>query len=164
MSSLWVLAFAQIEFAWKAVKKYKTSQNSHLSSHNVFNTSNFRAIFLWLFTFPGHCQMARLQKMIKWVLPIQIRFRQMLWVVWAKGYTWEKTIFTFLVRPVVTLQLLVWMSTKIFKSQYFDFYSFDLETEANSGNLSIERIHGEKPIFIFLVFHLWKCLWLFNFP
>ena len=30
--------------------------------------------------------------------------------------------------------------------------------------LLTERIHCEKPIFRFWVFHLWKSLWLLNFP
>ena len=64
----------------------------------------------------------------------------------------KKPIFIFLVQLVVTLQLLVWLSTKIFKSQYFGFCSSDLETENSSKKLSIKRIHGEKPIFIFWVF------------
>ena len=54
MTSLWVLETAQLRCAWKVVIKYKTSQNSQVSFRNVSNTSNFRAIFLWLFTFPGH--------------------------------------------------------------------------------------------------------------
>jgi hypothetical protein len=53
-SSLWVLKSSQLWFAWKVVKKYNTSKNSHWISRNVFNTSNFLAIFLWLFTLPGH--------------------------------------------------------------------------------------------------------------
>ena len=35
-------------------KQVKKSQNSHVISWKVFNTSNFLSIFLWLFTYPGH--------------------------------------------------------------------------------------------------------------
>ena len=52
----------------------------------------------------------------------------------------------------------------IFKFEYLSFCSFDWKTEDSSGNLEIERRHGEKPIFIFWVINLRKSLWLFNFP
>ena len=61
----------------------------------------------------------------------------------------KKTILIFLVWPVVTLQLLVLLSSKIFKSQYFGFFSSDLKNEDSFENISIERIHGEKPILRF---------------
>jgi hypothetical protein len=67
----------------------------------------------------------------------------------TKGRHDQKPIFIFLVRPIVTLQLPVWLLTKIFKSQYLGFYSSDLKTEYSAENLATERIHGEKPIFIF---------------
>ena len=39
--------------------------------------------------------MADLRKLIKWVLLIQIQFRRLLWVIWAKGKAWEKNSFWF---------------------------------------------------------------------
>jgi hypothetical protein len=44
----------------------------------------------------------------------------------------------------------------ISKMEYLDFYSSDCKTEDSSRKLWTERRHGQKPIFIFLVFHLWK--------
>ena len=107
--------------------------------------------------------MADLWKMIKWVLLIRFQLHQMFWVLRSKEKTWAKPILIFLVRPVVALQFPVWLSPEIFKSHYLGFYSSDFKTEDSSENLSIKRIHGEKPILIFWVFHLRKSLWLFNF-
>ena len=52
----------------------------------------------------------------------------------------------------------------IFKFKYLGFYSSDWKTKDSSGKIEIERRHGEKPIFIFWVFHLQKSLWLFTSP
>ena len=91
----------------------------------VSNTSKFRAIFLWLFTFPGHWRMTKLRKLIKWVLLIQTRFRQMFWVLWAKGNTWEKTHFEILGLTNCDTETLIWFSTKINTLHYLDFCSSD---------------------------------------
>ena len=52
----------------------------------------------------------------------------------------------------------------ILKMEYLDFYSSDCKTEDISGKLGIGRRHGQKNIFIFWFFHLWKSLWLFTSP
>ena len=52
---------------------------------------------------------------------------------------------------------------KIFKSKYLGFCSSDWKTKDSSRKQMTERVHGENPILIFWVFHLWKSLWLFNF-
>lgn len=52
----------------------------------------------------------------------------------------------------------------IFKIEYLGFYSSDWKTEDSSGKLEIGRRHGQKPIFIYLFFHLHKSLWLFTSP
>ena len=70
----------------------------------------------------------------------------------------KKPIFIFYIRPVVTLQLPVCLSTKIFKLHYLGFFSSDFKAKDSSRNLLIEIIYGEKPIFIFLEFHLHKSL------
>ena len=80
-----------------------------------------------------------------------------------REYMSQKLILIFLVWPVVTLQLSVWLSTKIIKSHYLGFCSSNFKTKDSYGNLSLDRIHGQKPIMIFWVFHLHKSLWLFNF-
>ena len=105
--------------------------------------------------------MADHQKFIKWVQSNSISC----YVFYeTKGRHKEKPILIFFVWPIVTLQLPVWMLTKTFKSQYLGFYSSDLKAEDSVRNISPKRIHGEKPIFIFWVFHLQKSLWIFNFP
>ena len=76
-----------------------------------------------------------------------------------KGRHEKRPILRFLVRPVVILQLPIWLSTKIFKSHYLGFCSSYFKTEDSL----IEIIHGQKPILRFWVFHLQKFLWLFNF-
>ena len=45
------------------------------------------------FHLPSSRQLVDLRKFIKWVILIQIWFRQMIWVLYAKGKTWEKTHF-----------------------------------------------------------------------
>ena len=67
--------------------------NSYPSFQKNFITCNFQAIFLWLFTFPHHWQLVDLRKLIKWVLLIQIRLRQLLWVLRAKRKRWAKIYF-----------------------------------------------------------------------
>ena len=57
-----------------------------------------------------------------------------------------------MVQPVVTLQLLVWLLTKIFKSHYLSFSWSNFKTKDSSRNLLIKRIIGEKPIFYFECF------------
>ena len=52
----------------------------------------------------------------------------------------------------------------ISKLKYLDFYSSDCKTEDSYRKLRIGRRHGQKPIFRFLFFHLWKSLWLFTSP
>jgi hypothetical protein len=54
--------------------------------------------------------------------------------------------------------------SNISKLEYLDFYSFDCKIEDSSRKIGIWRRHGQKPIFIFLVFHLRKSLWLFTSP
>ena len=53
---------------------------------------------------------------------------------------------------------------EIFKFKYLGLCSSDWKTKDSSGNPKIDRRHGEKTIFIFWVFHLWKSLWLFTSP
>ena len=44
-------------------------------------------------------------------------------------------------------ETLIWLLTKINKLKYLGLCSSDLKSEDRSRNLSIKRIHGEKPIF-----------------
>jgi hypothetical protein len=93
LSSLWVYALAQLKITWGSGFKYKTYQNAQTRFQKVFITCNFQAIFLWHFTLPNHWEMADLRKLIKWLLPIQIQFCQLLWVLWDKNNALEKTHF-----------------------------------------------------------------------
>ena len=90
--------------------------------------------------------MADLRKLIKCVLLIWIKFHHMFWVLWVKGKTWEKTHFDIFGSPIVTLQLPVWLSTKIFKSHYLGLFSSDFETE-DSSEISWSREFMVRNIF-----------------
>jgi hypothetical protein len=52
----------------------------------------------------------------------------------------------------------------ISKLEYLDFCSSDCKTKDSSGKLRIGGRNGQKPIFVFWVFHLHKSLWLFTSP
>ena len=110
---------------------------------------------------PLDWQLVDLWKFIKWVILIQIKFRQFLWVLWGKRKRWEKN-------PFWDFQAdRLWpfnFHPEIFKFKYLRFYSSDWKTEVSSINLELEGRHGEKIILIFSVFHLWKSLWLFTSP
>ena len=77
MTSISVLGSNHPTFSQNLVIISKTFLNSHFSFQIVSNTFKFWAISLWLFTYPSHSRMASIQKMIKWVLLIQIRIRWM---------------------------------------------------------------------------------------
>ena len=64
----------------------------------------------------------------------------------------KKPILRFLVRLVVTLQLPVWLSTKIFKSQYLGFCSFDLKNEDSAKKYPSRESMVKKPFLYFECF------------
>ena len=108
--------------------------------------------------------MVRLRKMIKWVVLIQIWIFQMFWLLSDKANTWLKTHFYILGSTNCDTKTLIWLSTKINKFYYLGFCSSDLKSNEISEKISIRRIHGENPIFIFWVLYLYNSLWLFIFP
>ena len=135
--------------------EFKTSQNSHSSFRKIFNTSNFQAIFLWLFTWVWSLVDGGASKDDKMSSTHpNLILSDVLSSMRQREHIRRKPILRFQVWPIVTLQLPVWLSTKIYKSYYLGFCSSDFKAEDRFGNLLIKRIHGEKLILIFLVLYL----------
>ena len=95
--------------------------------------------------------MVRLRKMIKWLLLIQVQIHLMFWVLGDKGNTLEKTHFEILGSTNYDTETLIFLSTKIKKLHYLGFYSSNLKYEYSSRNISINRFHDDKLIFLFWV-------------
>ena len=94
MPSLLVLASNLHIIWWNLVSMLLTYKNPCLSFQIVSNTQNFQIILLWLFTYPWSLtnnEGCRFHKISS--THVQIRIQKMLWNIWAKKISWEKTHF-----------------------------------------------------------------------
>ena len=90
-----------------------------------------------------------LRTFIKCVILIQIRFRQLIWVVGGEKKRLEKTHFDIFRSTNCDFSTSSPISQKM---EYLDFYSSDCKTEDSSGKLGIKRLHGQNPFSYFYFF------------
>ena len=84
---------------WATMNHIEIGKKVHELSICTLKLSN-RFLNLWFsgyllvtFHLPSSLQLLDLRKCIEWVIFIQIRFRQLLWVLWDKRKRWEKLHF-----------------------------------------------------------------------